>query len=722
MANKLYEEANIQAIANAIREQTGDSTITMKVSEMANYILSLNVVPPVYGYAITDISELQLSSNQTVQLGIKLDTQPTKNQTVSIIASSEAITLSQNTLSFTPSTYNVYQYVTLTSGDINADDIQYIRLINSDPLQTESSVPVYLTGLKYSDVVNTTIPSEGMHTVTADDFTSTSVSGNLIRLYGYKAEYTNIYVPATINGKTTWICSTTTSASTSNTSFYGNTTIQYVTFEDGVVFRRANQSSGTTIEGIFGGCTNLIGVSNISTAVTSMASAFSNCTSLKFVDNLDEFTNITNDHQAFMNCTALEYVQDLSGWTKVGLSRTFRDCSNLKKIFGLPQPATSGATFEYAFLGTKVTEIDIPVNAGSLVYCFNSCSTIKTIRIYEDGLTTTNLNQFTNTSQKINIYANSGSTTLASLNSKYASSSTVTVYTLDGGGSLPLIVVWGDSTSSPNRTWIEWPKRLQTKLGTSQWLVKNEAVSGEWTTSTSGRQGGNAIHTNAFTIPADTTSVLVTLISQDGQTFSNSPVFSRGGSYLPCTIDGISGTISKSDSSYYFKRSQAGEAVNVESGTLVVSENDDKFNNEDNIMLIQLGHNQGWNSTPSVLLNQIQLMVDHFLTKGGTKYIITGPWSGSWIYNADGWSITQQFNTLAATAFGSHYFNLPQEIADNCQTDNPDWTPTSEDLTLIAQGKTPRSLTSDNTHPNEYGAQSMMMAYYRKGVALGYWN
>lgn len=722
MTKKLYDEASIMEIANAIREQLYGSTVTMKVSEMPSYIRQINVVPLSYGNVITSVETANLSSNQTVQIGIKLDSEPSMDQKVYIGTSSSIISLDEDELTFTPSNYNTYQYVSATADVIDSDDIQYINITNGDREQTESTLTVYLTGLKYSDVVNTTIPSEGMHTVTADDFTSTSVSGNLIRLYGYKAEYTNIYVPATINGKTPWICSTTTSASTSNTSFHGNTTIQYVTFEDGVVFRRANQSSGTTIEGIFGGCTNLIGVSNISTAVTSMASAFSGCTSLKFVDNLNELVNVTNDNQSFYGCTALEYVQDLTGWTKVGLQRTFRDCSNLKKIFGLPQPATSGATFEYAFLGTKVTEIDIPVNAGSLVYCFNNCSTIKTIRIYENAVTTTNLNKFTNTSQKIDIYANSGSTTLASLNSKYASSSTVTIRTLDGGASLPLIVVWGDSTSSPGKTWVEWPKRLQTKLGTSEYLVKNEAVSGEWTTSTSARQGGNAIHTNAFTIPTTTESVGVTLTTADNQTFSSSPVFSKGGSWNPCIIDNVEGTIGSSGGQYTFSRATTGEAVSVASGTYVTSKNDDKFNNEDNIMLIQLGHNKGWGTNPNTLLNQIQLMVDHFEDCGGTKYIITGPWSGSWIYSDSGWAVTQQFNTLASQAFGSHYFNLPQEIADHCQVDNPNWEPTSEDLTLISEGKTPRSLTSDNTHPTAEGSNSMMMAYYRKGVELGYWE
>lgn len=714
--------------------QVEDITVTMGGTNITNTAVNGNdidiasvtgniaiTVTALYFASVeTDNAIVKIQSGGSGTFGVRLHAIPTQTQNVSVF--SDGVTVSPATLTFTASNWNTYQYVTVTAGDVDEDAYYYVSLINSDPLLTESTVLINVTELGYNDLVDTTIPTANMHTVTLDDFSDSKVFNNYIRLYGYNAEYTNIKIPATLNDKIPWIACTNTGPSASNATFSsGNTTIQYVTFEDGVICRGAGQTSGINGDGLFLNCTNLIGVSNIPVGVTSMKSAFSGCTSLKFVDNLDKLVNVTDDFsQTFLNCTALEYVQDLSGLDS-GLYRTFRECTSLKKIFGLPQP-TSAKTFQYAFMQTQVEKVVIPENASSLIYAFSGNTHVNHVEILADGLETSSLTSIFGTpTQNINVYANEDSTTIASLRSMFSSSNKVTVYTL-GGASLPSIVVWGDSTSSPNRSWIEWPKRLQTKLGVNDFLVKNEAVSGEWTTSTSARQGGNAIHTNAFTIPADATATLVELTTQDNQTFSAAPIFSAGGSFNPCKIGDVEGVISRDGANYYFTRSSAGNSVLVTSRTTVISEKDTEFNAVGNIMLIQLGDNAGWSGTPSVLLNQIQLMVNHFLAAGGEKYIVSGPWSGTWITTADGWETTQAFAALAANAFGNHWLDLPQDMASNSQTDNPDWTPTSDDLTNIAAGKTPMSLTWDNTHPNEYGANSMMMGYYRKGVVLGYWS
>ena len=684
--------------------------------------VTIAVTAVYYPSVDTDVSTLTISSGGSGILKVKLHAQPVATQTVTI--HSDDLTLSASTLSFTTSNWNTWQTVNVTAPIVDETKYSYIVLTNSDPLMTESSVMATIKELGYEDLVDTTIPTEGMHVVTTDDFTSTSVYGNYIRLYGYNAEYDNIKIPSTLGGKISWVACTSTSPTASNTTFsYGNTTIKYVTFEDGVIYRSAGVTSGCSADGLFHGCTSLIGVSNMNPAVTSMTSAFAGCSSLRFIDNLSELVNVTSDNQTFINCTSLEYVQDLSNWTNVGLQRTFRGCTNFKKIFGLPQPS-SPKTFEYAFMETQVEKVTIPENASSLVYCFHQNSHVNNVTILADGLTTANLNTVFGGSQtqNIDVYANAGSTTYESLQSMFASSTKVTIHDLSGS-SLPSIVVWGDSTSSPNRSWIEWPRRLQTKLGTSEYLVKNEAVSGECTTSTSARQGGNAIHTNAFEIPADNTAALVTLTTADNQTFSNAPIFSAGGSYNPCKIGEVDGVISKNGADYYFTRVNSGNAVSVASGSIVTSDKDTEFNASGNVMLVNIGHNSGWNGDAATLVNQMQLMVNHFLALGGTDYIITGPWSGTWISTNSGWAVTQQVATLASTAFGNHWLDLPSDMAANCQADNPDVTWTAEDLQYISQGKTPLpSLTYDNTHPTEAGANSQMLAFYRKGVSLGYWS
>lgn len=677
------------------------------------------IVPVVYGDVVADAGSLTILSGGTATLMLKLSQQPSANQTISLRSTSPNLTLSANTLTFTEGNWDTWQTVTLTNGydDLGTENASLV-ITNSDFEQTETTIPVYLNGIMYEDLVDTTIPTTGQHTVTSADFTSTSAYQGYLRLYGYNAQYTNIKIPATIDGKIPIVCGGQNAASM---TFPQNTTIEYVTFEDGVLVGTAGEPLSGKAESVFGGCTNLIGVSNFPSGATSLNSTFNGCTSLKFVDNLDKLTGITNLYQTFLNCSALEYVQDLSGITGTGLERTFRGCTSLKAVLGLPQPS-SAKTFTSAFMQTRVKKVTFPANCSNLTYAFNSCSTIEEVTILAEGLGSSALtSMISNADPTVTIYAPAGSTTLSTLQTMYSSSTKITVSAI-GGGSLPSIVVWGDSTSSPNKPWVEWPARLQTKLGTSDYLVKNEAVSGEWTTSTAARQGGDAMHTDAFTIPADTTAALVTLTTADNQIFSSAPIFSAGGSFNPCKISGVDGTISRNGSSYYFTRRAAGTAVQVAADTVVTSNNDAVFNNADNIMLINIGHNSGWNGDATTLVNQMKLMVNHFLALGGTKYIVTGPWSGTWITTSNGWATTQQVAALAAAEFGSHWLDLPGDMALNAETDNLEWEPTEADYQYMAQGKTPMSLTYDNTHPTTYGANSQMMAFYRKGVALGYWQ
>lgn len=674
--------------------------------------VSITVTAVYYPAVETETNTLTISSGSTGTLKVKLHAEPTQSQTVSLY--SDTLTLSSASLTFTTSNWDTYQSVTVTAPSVEDTTYAYINLTNSDPLMTETTIMVTVKELGYEDLVDTTIPA-GRHTVTLDEFESNSTYGNYIRVYKYIGQDTNIFVPSEFNGKTVWVVASTT--------FTNNTSIEYVTFDDGVIYRNAGETSGCKAENLFAGCTNLIGVSNMNTDTANLSSAFSGCTSLEFVDNLGDLVNLTSNYRAFLNCTSLEYIQDLSQWTSVGLSRTFEGCSSLKKVFGMPIPSTA-KTFEYCFMGTQIPKAVFPANTSSLKYAFYNNRTVNYIEILADGLATSDLTSMINTSQSISVYANANSTTLASLQSMYASSSTVTVYDRSGT-TLPNIVVWGDSTSSANRTWIEWPKRLQTKIGTSEYLIKNEAQSGEYTNSTSARQGGNTLTVNAFTIPADTSTVDITLTSADGYTFSNSPIFSGGQSFNPCVINGIRGTITHANGSQYnqFARLEAGTATSVNNGTIVTSEADTRLNKAGDIMIINIGHNAGWSDTPSVLVNQMQMMVNHFLALGGTDYIVSGAWSGWWISEDSGWAITQQVASLAETAFGNHWLDLPADIASHCEADNPTWEPTAEDLQYISEGKTPvGSLTYDNVHPTEIGANSQMMAFYRKGVALGYWT
>lgn len=377
----------------------------------------------------------------------------------------------------------------------------------------------------------------------------------------------------------------------------------------------------------------------------------------------------------------------------------------------------------------------IPENAGNCTWMFGNCTSLRKVEIYDDNLTTTNINASTFTNcTNLTIYCNANTTTYSTLVSLFGSSTTIFIETFGGGGVLPSIVVWGDSISSSNKAWLEWPERLQNKLGIYDYLVKNEALAGEWSTSTVARQGGYVMTVGAFTIPADGTPTLVTITVNGDETFSTSPLFSCGGSYNPCSINGVSGVLSRNESDYYFARKDAGTAVSVPDGTIIISDHDTAFNNSDNVMLFFLNGNAGWYDDPNKMLDMFQKAVDHFTALGGTKYILTGL---SNLFAITPVALAEEFDTLAASAFGSHYFSLREYQIQNGLSQNG-LTPSALDTQRMEEGRVPASLVgggsvdniliydgvnvTDQVHPNAYGANTMMLAFYEKGKALGYWS
>ena len=695
-----------------IQRVTGDITITATASFFASVVI--------------ENTYITVKTGQSTSVRVKLDAKPAANQTVTV-STVGPLTITPNQIIFTPTNWNSWKTVNVTTGDVF--DVEYSNVIftNSDPLMTESTATIEIQPLAYDDVVDTTIPA-GAHTVTLEDFSSVSNYGNYVRLSGYIGSYDNIYIPESIDGKLSWI---TTAA------FTNNTTIKYVTFADGVVVRGGGQTSGCLPESLFSGCTSLIGVSNMNTDATSLRNTFNGCTSLKFVDNLDDLVNVGEFRDAFLNC-GIEYVQDLSSLDKLtNAGEAFRNCTHLIKLFGFAQELTNNSVnMQNMYYGDSslVTAI-IPENAGNCYWMFGNCTSLRKVEIYDDNLTTTNINAstFTNCTD-LTIYCNANTTTYSTLVSLFGSSTTIFIETFGGGGVLPSIVVWGDSISSSNKAWLEWPERLQNKLGIYDYLVKNEALAGEWSTSTVARQGGYVMTVGAFTIPADGTPTLVTITVNGDETFSTSPLFSCGGSYNPCSINGVSGVLSRNESDYYFARKDAGTAVSVPDGTIIISDHDTAFNNSDNVMLFFLNGNAGWYDDPNKMLDMFQKAVDHFTALGGTKYILTGL---SNLFAITPVALAEEFDTLASAAFGSHYFSLREYQIQNGLSQNG-LTPSALDTERMAEGRVPASLVgggsvdniliydgvnvTDQVHPNAYGANTMMLAFYEKGKALGYWS
>lgn len=696
----------------------------------------------------TDASALTIASGGTGVLQVRLHAQPTQSQTVALY--SDTLTLSVSELTFTTSNWDTYQSVTVTAPSVDATTYAYINLTNSDPMMTETTVMVTVKELGYEDLVDTTIPTAGQHTLTLSDFTSsqdTTIDGQTyVRLYGYNGAYTNVIMPAEMSGKKTLTCGASSSPSSSSTSFATNTTIEYLTFENGCRVGNGGAPTDNKAQNMFSGCTSLKGVSNMPTACVSLASAFKGCSSLEFIDNLDALTAVTTINAAFES-SGIEYVQDLSDLTALtNIQGAFKN-SGLKKIFGMPELNTTTANGTNLYSGCTALEYGIvPKGVNTIAYAFYNCSSCRRADIFEDGLTTSGITNTTFSGcNNLDVYCNDDTTTYTTLLTQYGSSTKVTIKVFGSSAATPSIVVWGDSISSPNKGWIEWPARLQTKLGTSDYLVKNEALAGEGSPSTTARQGGYVMTTSAFTIPADTTAAALTITVNGTETFTgggadeapNAGVFSAGGSFNPCTISGVKGSISRNGSTYYFTRLESGTAVSVSAGTTIVSDKDTVYNAADNVMLFYLNGNGGWHNDGDVLLDMCQKAVNHFTALGGTKYIIAGPAANK------GWKTTafregaEEFETKAAVAFGTHWLNLREyEITYGLTQNN--LTASELDTQRMTQGLVPASLVgggdtvniqmydgvtnTDENHPNVYGANTIMLAFYEKGQALGYWS
>lgn len=694
------------------------------------------IVEPVYGDPVVDKAILSISKGQTVQLGVKLDEEPTQKQTVTVLTDSNVLTFDKSALDFTPDNWDEFQFVAVTAGDVDADTTATIILQNSDALLTDTNIMVYLTADGYA--VDTTIPSEGQHVVTLEDFGSTSPYGDYIRLYNYIGEYDNIVIPSELGGKIPWLCCANAAPSTANTTFLADddhTKLKYVTFADGVIYRANGSTSGCDAMVLFDGQTELIGVSNMNPATTIMHQAFRGCTSLRFIDNIGELVNVQNLESAF-DSSGIEYLPDLSAMTAVTtMKKAFYGCASLKRVYGMPKPAQTCDMSQVFYGGCAALEkAEIPENVAVIQYAFGNCTALRSVDIKSTGVTNA-ASAFLNCSD-LTVRVVKDSTTHSTMTSAYGNSTAVTIAFLGSDEAIQVIAVWGDSTSSPNRTWKEWPARLQEAV--TAYAVKNQAVSGEYTTSTSARQGGNALSVGAFTIPADTSLVEITLTSADGQTFGSGPVFNPGGGFNPCTIAGVRGTIIHAGSGVYqFARKTAGDSVEVPAGTIVTSDADGVFNNADAVMLVNIGINAGWNENPDTLLNQVQLMVDHFTASGGTKYIITGPYAGQFLVTDGQRQKVFEYETKAAAAFGAHWLNLREYLIANGLTENG-LTASALDTERMAVGQIPASLlgggsttdilifdgktVTDQTHPNAHGQNSIFNAFYGKGEEMGYWT
>ncbi len=153
-------------------------------------------------------------------------------------------------------------------------------------------------------------------------------------------------------------------------------------------------------------------------------------------------------------------------------------------------------------------------------------------------------------------------------------------------------------------------------------------------------------------------------------------------------------------------------------------------NTTNDIVLIEIGSNGGWDNNYDTLIDQYKSVID---TSQATEYIIIGdtdnPLESVDVNQTEyvdenkneyvGHNETKWEYALSL-AFGNHFFNTRLYLLDNGLSD-VGLTPTKEDLDMIQKGNIPNELRYDWTHFNNYGYYSKALGIYKKGKELGYW-
>lgn len=255
------------------------------------------------------------------------------------------------------------------------------------------------------------------------------------------------------------------------------------------------------------------------------------------------------------------------------------------------------------------------------------------------------------------------------------------------------IACWGDSLTAG-----AYPSDLSTFIGNPNVTVYNKGHSGEASGTVAFRQGANKITTaEAITIPASN--------NEDVQFAYN---VSTG--FLPniaridcnCSISGVPGTLAyhyeNSNWSLRFTRTESGEAVSVPSGTQLIYDGANDYN--DNISIIWLGRNDIAFSYPHIvdgvisntkgIVDNLSPVVKRFIVMGTTNSTNGG--IGTATYN----DILAINNGLRAL-YPNNFFDVRTYLNHQCIYDL-NIEPTAEDIQAMEDDCLPPSLSYDGIH------------------------
>ena len=276
---------------------------------------------------------------------------------------------------------------------------------------------------------------------------------------------------------------------------------------------------------------------------------------------------------------------------------------------------------------------------------------------------------------------------------------------------------WGDSLTYGNQdgSGVTRATVLKQLLGDS-WTVNNYGSGGETSNTVACRQGGlHLVAQPDFTIPETITAVSIDIVDSEGNSVNlRSSITDTTilDSVNPVEINGVKGNLRQGStfgkSPYTFTRLEAGDSVNINRPTRIITKAMRELNNTNNVMIIWIGQNGGYNDT-NTLISQINQMIK---LNNTTNYLVISLTSGG----------KETINTALNKEFGVKFIDARQYLI-KYGLDDAGLTPTQKDLDNISNNLVPKSLLvdSDNIHFNKYGYTIIANLEYKRGKELGYW-
>lgn len=289
---------------------------------------------------------------------------------------------------------------------------------------------------------------------------------------------------------------------------------------------------------------------------------------------------------------------------------------------------------------------------------------------------------------------------------------------------IPGIVCWGDSLTVGAGSDVGYPDVLRELINSEitsdtgcEIPVVMMGVGGENSYTIAARAGGiPIIITTDVTIPAECVSVQINFLAEDGHVVEPMLQGDEGIEYVE--MAGVRGTLEYlpdvtgaggKNFLYYFKRSEAGEAVNVPAGTVMYTRGYLEY--KDYLPIIFIGENGGYSDYDELIRQQMSIVNTG---RSNDRFLIIGLTSGTAQDRAE-------LEKAMEERYGRQYLNARSMLSSDGMGMMEIET-TVFDKMMIDEGKVPGRLLSDSVHLNEPGYRALGYMVYERMKELGYFD